>query len=350
MVSSGCTSTSRGSSARRRPRGSWAPGARSAPRGRDRRSARGAAARPRRRSWPAAPRAAARGRPGVSAAQHGLREQVALPPAGSRQPDRHVDPDHVDGSARACPMSVNRCQLTPPVVDQRPDPAAAAAVDPENRCHRWCLPDCAPCACTSAPTTPVSSSRATSSSGCGSVGYEVVDHGPVEYDPVDDYPPYVLRAAVAVVNDPGSLGVVIGGSGNGEQIAANKVPGVRAALAWNDDTATPRAGAQRRQRRERRRSDAHARRGDPSGRAVPHDAVQRRRPARPADRDARRLREDRRAARAAGGPRSEPRLGSDPAAGRRATRACDGLRPTTGHRRGRGGSRRGRERRPSAAR
>jgi ribose 5-phosphate isomerase B len=69
------------------------------------------------------------------------------------------------------------------------------------------------------------------------LGYEVVDHGPVEYDPVDDYPPYVLRAAAAVMNDAGSLGVVIGGSGNGEQIAANKVPGVRAALAWNDDTA-----------------------------------------------------------------------------------------------------------------
>ena len=70
-----------------------------------------------------------------------------------------------------------------------------------------------------------------------SEGYEVVDHGPVDYDPVDDYPPYVLRAAQAVVSDPGSLGIVIGGSGNGEQIAANKVRGVRAALAWNDDTA-----------------------------------------------------------------------------------------------------------------
>ena len=69
------------------------------------------------------------------------------------------------------------------------------------------------------------------------LGYDVVDHGPVEYDPVDDYPPYVMRAAMAAVNDPGSLGVVIGGSGNGEQIAANKVRGVRAALAWNDDTA-----------------------------------------------------------------------------------------------------------------
>jgi ribose 5-phosphate isomerase B len=67
--------------------------------------------------------------------------------------------------------------------------------------------------------------------------YEVVDHGPVDYDRVDDYPPFVLRAAAAAVNDPGSLAVVIGGSGNGEAMAANKVPGVRAALAWNDDTA-----------------------------------------------------------------------------------------------------------------
>ena len=67
--------------------------------------------------------------------------------------------------------------------------------------------------------------------------YDVVDHGPVEYDPVDDYPPYVLRAAQAVVNDRGSLGIVLGGSGNGEQIAANKVRGVRAALAWTEDTA-----------------------------------------------------------------------------------------------------------------
>jgi ribose 5-phosphate isomerase B len=67
--------------------------------------------------------------------------------------------------------------------------------------------------------------------------YDVVDHGPVEFDPVDDYPPYVLRAAQAVVNDRGSLGIVLGGSGNGEQIAANKVRGVRAALAWTEDIA-----------------------------------------------------------------------------------------------------------------
>ena len=68
-------------------------------------------------------------------------------------------------------------------------------------------------------------------------GHEAVDHGAFEYDAEDDYPPFCLQAATGVVGDEGSLGIVIGGSGNGEQIAANKVPGVRAALAWNDDTA-----------------------------------------------------------------------------------------------------------------
>ena len=70
-----------------------------------------------------------------------------------------------------------------------------------------------------------------------SLGHEPVDHGPSAYDPDDDYPPYCLRAAEAVAAEPGSLGVVIGGSGNGEQIAANKVDGVRAALAWSLETA-----------------------------------------------------------------------------------------------------------------
>ncbi|HEX5533841.1 MAG TPA: ribose-5-phosphate isomerase [Actinomycetales bacterium] len=70
-----------------------------------------------------------------------------------------------------------------------------------------------------------------------SAGHEVIDHGPPEYDAADDYPPFCLRTAQAVVGDPGSLGIVVGGSGNGEQIAANKVAGVRAALAWNLDTA-----------------------------------------------------------------------------------------------------------------
>ncbi|WP_075888792.1 ribose-5-phosphate isomerase [Actinomyces provencensis] len=70
-----------------------------------------------------------------------------------------------------------------------------------------------------------------------SAGFEVVDHGPETFDPLDNYPPMCLDCAEAVAGDPGSLGIVIGGSGNGEQIAANKVQGIRAALAWSEETA-----------------------------------------------------------------------------------------------------------------
>jgi ribose 5-phosphate isomerase B len=72
-------------------------------------------------------------------------------------------------------------------------------------------------------------------------GHEVVDHGPKSFDALDDYPGFCIVAAQAVVADQQAgveaLGVVFGGSGNGEQISANKVPGVRAALVWNRDTA-----------------------------------------------------------------------------------------------------------------
>jgi len=68
-------------------------------------------------------------------------------------------------------------------------------------------------------------------------GHEVTDHGPAVFDATDDYPPFCLRAAEAVAADREALGIVIGGSGNGEQIAANKVKGVRAALAWSTETA-----------------------------------------------------------------------------------------------------------------
>ncbi|PID97857.1 MAG: ribose-5-phosphate isomerase [Actinobacteria bacterium] len=68
-------------------------------------------------------------------------------------------------------------------------------------------------------------------------GHDVIDHGALRYDPLDDYPPMCIECGEAVVRDQGSLGIVIGGSGNGEQIAANKVEGVRAALVWNEDTA-----------------------------------------------------------------------------------------------------------------
>ncbi|MBN9155920.1 ribose-5-phosphate isomerase [Microbacterium sp.] len=72
-------------------------------------------------------------------------------------------------------------------------------------------------------------------------GHEVVDHGPVEYDALDDYPAFCIRAAQATIADQragvDALGVVFGGSGNGEQIAANKVEGIRAALVWSIATA-----------------------------------------------------------------------------------------------------------------
>jgi ribose 5-phosphate isomerase B len=70
-----------------------------------------------------------------------------------------------------------------------------------------------------------------------SLGHDPVDCGPHVYDAEDDYPPYVLLAASRAAGDPDSAGVVLGGSGNGEAIAANKVRGVRCALAFSDDTA-----------------------------------------------------------------------------------------------------------------
>lgn len=75
----------------------------------------------------------------------------------------------------------------------------------------------------------------------GALGHQVVDHGPKVYDALDDYPGFCIAAAQAVVADQHAgvqaLGIVLGGSGNGEQMAANKVKGIRAALIWNPDTA-----------------------------------------------------------------------------------------------------------------
>jgi ribose 5-phosphate isomerase B len=68
-------------------------------------------------------------------------------------------------------------------------------------------------------------------------GHDVVDCGPPSFQPGDDYPPYVMRAAASAAASPGSIAIVVGGSGNGEQIAANKIDGIRAALAWNEETA-----------------------------------------------------------------------------------------------------------------
>lgn len=69
-------------------------------------------------------------------------------------------------------------------------------------------------------------------------GYEPVDHGAHTFDAEDDYPPFCIAAAQAAVDEPGALAIVVGGSGNGEQIAANKVKGARAALAWSVETAS----------------------------------------------------------------------------------------------------------------
>lgn len=72
-------------------------------------------------------------------------------------------------------------------------------------------------------------------------GHEVIDHGPQSYEPLDDYPSFCISAARAVADDHlagvEAFGIVFGGSGNGEQIAANKVLGVRAALVWSIPTA-----------------------------------------------------------------------------------------------------------------
>ena len=70
-----------------------------------------------------------------------------------------------------------------------------------------------------------------------SQGHQVTDHGPHSFDPLDDYPEFCIPAALATAKDPGSFGIVLGGSGNGEQMAANKVKGIRAALVWSIETA-----------------------------------------------------------------------------------------------------------------
>jgi ribose 5-phosphate isomerase B len=68
-------------------------------------------------------------------------------------------------------------------------------------------------------------------------GHDVTDHGPYEYDALDDYPVFCIPTAEAVAKDSTSLGIVLGGSGNGEQMSANKVKGIRAALAWSPEIA-----------------------------------------------------------------------------------------------------------------
>ena len=63
--------------------------------------------------------------------------------------------------------------------------------------------------------------------------YEVIDHGAYEYDELDDYPDFIFPCANAVSNDLNSKGIILGGSGQGEAMAANRVKGVRAAVFYN---------------------------------------------------------------------------------------------------------------------
>ena len=76
---------------------------------------------------------------------------------------------------------------------------------------------------------------------CRDIGHDVIDHGPTSFDPLDDYPSFCINAALGVRRDElagvEALGIVFGGSGNGEQMAANKVDGIRAALVWSEATA-----------------------------------------------------------------------------------------------------------------
>lgn len=65
-----------------------------------------------------------------------------------------------------------------------------------------------------------------------SLGHEVVDKGPFKYDKSDDYPDFIRPAAEAVADDQESFGIILGGSGQGEAMCANRVRGVRAAVYY----------------------------------------------------------------------------------------------------------------------
>lgn len=66
-------------------------------------------------------------------------------------------------------------------------------------------------------------------------GYDVEDKGALTYEELDDYPDFIYPVAAAVAQDPENRrGIVLGGSGQGEAIVANKVKGVRCALAFSE--------------------------------------------------------------------------------------------------------------------
>ena len=64
-------------------------------------------------------------------------------------------------------------------------------------------------------------------------GHDVKDHGAYEYDALDDYPDFIFPCAQAVAADSESRGIILGGSGQGEAMAANRIKGVRAAVFYN---------------------------------------------------------------------------------------------------------------------
>ena len=65
------------------------------------------------------------------------------------------------------------------------------------------------------------------------LGHEVIDHGAHEYDALDDYPDFIFPCAKAVAQDDRSRGIILGGSGQGEAMAANRIKGIRAAVYYN---------------------------------------------------------------------------------------------------------------------
>jgi ribose 5-phosphate isomerase B len=64
-------------------------------------------------------------------------------------------------------------------------------------------------------------------------GYDIEDCGAFDFDPLDDYPDFIIPAAEKVANQPNSRGIIIGGSGQGEAMAANRIQGVRAAVYYD---------------------------------------------------------------------------------------------------------------------
>src|SRR5947208_16010521 len=83
----------------------------------------------------------------------------------------------------------------------------------------------------------------------GELGHEVKDVGTFAAEPAVDYPLFIRPAAEAVARGECDRGIVFGGSGNGEAMAANKVLGVRCALYWNEEVG----------RRSRQHNDANVR-------------------------------------------------------------------------------------------